>query len=79
MGAAPCFFPPGQIQWRKGKGVEGDTEMRKARAKKIFVISVCMLLVISAGVLFGYEKHRVKPLFSILHLSSDDITSAELR
>lgn len=53
--------------------------MSKAEIKKIFVISACVFLVISAGVLFGYEKHRVKPLFSILHLSSDDITNAELR
>lgn len=53
--------------------------MSRAKIRKICVISVCVLLVISVGVLWGYEKHRVKPLFSTLHLSPDDITAAELR
>lgn len=53
--------------------------MRKVESKKMFIISICILLVISVGLFLGYEKHRVKPLFYILHLSSGDIVDAELR
>lgn len=52
--------------------------MNKTKIKKAFVIFVCVLLVLSTGLFFAYEKHRVKPLFRVLPLDRDAITEVKL-
>lgn len=51
--------------------------MDKMKKKKYIVFA--LVLVLLAGVFFGYEKYRVKPLFDVVPLSRSDIVGGEVR
>lgn len=52
--------------------------MKKKTVKKFLILSLCVLLILSAWLFFRHEKFKEKPLSAVLPVAREEITWAEL-
>lgn len=49
--------------------------MKKVKIPRWLMVSLCVVLLLCAALLFEYQRHLVKPFYRVFPLSRDDITS----